>query len=317
MKITLISLDNWGFNDFIAKKLIENGNTVNHINFHSFEYKYPNFGVKIYNFFFKIVTGRNLKNIFYGKQILKNIQEIGVKQDLIITLKGDFIDPKYLLEFKKYTEKSIGFFNDNVKRYPKIKSVLPCFDKVYSFEKEDCKKYNLPFLTNWIYNEQRVTQKKEFNVFNISSKDKRLPLLEKIVASLKVNQVSYKIMVLDRKNKKQKSDIEFITSKYSLEEVSQFISKSETLLDINRPGQNGLSFRIFESLGLEKKLITTNSDVVNYDFYNPKNILVIDENNPEINSDFFESDYEKIPENIYYKYTMNGWIDQIIFDKKL
>lgn len=317
MKITLISLDNWGFNDYIAKKLMEDGNIVNHINFHSFEYQYPNLGIKIYNFFYKVVSGKNLKNIFYGKEIIMRLQEIGEKQDVILTLKGDFIDPKYLLEFKNYSSKSIGFFNDNVKRYPKIKTVLSCFDKVYSFEKADCKKYNLPFLTNWIYNEEKNTQKAEFNVFNISSKDKRLPLLEKIVTALKVNQISFKIMVLDRKNTKQHSDIQFIKSKYSLEDVSQFITKSKTLLDINRPGQSGLSFRVFESLGLEKKLITTNADVVNYDFYNPKNILVIDEKNPKITSEFFESDYQKIPQSIYYKYTMNGWIDQIIFEKKL
>jgi len=317
MRITLISLDNWGFNEYLAKRLKQNNHTVNHINFYDFQYKYAHLGIKVFNFFFKILTGRNLKNIFYGKKVIDRLRLIGEKQDVILTLKGDFIDSKYLYEFKNYGDKSIGFFNDNVKRYPKIKTVIPCFDKVYSFEKEDCKNFNLPFLTNWIYNEEKSNRMIEYNVFNISSKDRRLPLLENIANQLKASQISSKIMVLDRKKVSQQSDIEFIKTKYSLEAVSELISKSKTLLDINRHGQSGLSFRIFESLGLEKKLITTNADVINYDFYNPKNILVIDEHNPQIKSDFFESAYEKIPDAIYYKYTMDGWIDQVIFEKQL
>jgi hypothetical protein len=317
MKITLISLDNWGFNNHIAKKLIENGHVVHHIDFNSFLYKYPSFNIKIINFFYKIFSGRNLKNIYYGKEILKRLQKINEKQDVILIIKSDFIDPKYLIEFKKYTKTLTGFFNDNSKRYPKTKTVLSCFDNVYSFEKEDCEKYNLPFLTNWIYNEDKKNTKTEYNLFNISSKDKRLPFLQKIGAQLKAKNISFKIMVFDKKHNDNSSTIEFITSKYSLEEVSGFISKSKTLLDINRPGQSGLTFRVFESLGLEKKLITNNEDIVNYDFYNPQNILVINEKNLEIDTAFFETEYQKLPNAIYYKYSLNGWIDQIIFNKKL
>jgi DNA-binding NtrC family response regulator len=36
---------------------------------------------------------------------------------------------------------------------------------------------------------------------------------------------------------------------------------------------------VLESLGLEKKLITTNAEIIHYDFYNPNNILVIDDEN--------------------------------------
>ena len=64
--------------------------------------------------------------------------------------------------------------------------------------------------------------------------------------------------------------------------VEKLILKSKIIVEIQRNDQIGLSFRIFEALGYRKKLVTTNTDVVNYDFYNPQNILVIDENNIEI-----------------------------------
>ena len=84
-------------------------------------------------------------------------------------------------------------------------------------------------------------------------------------------------------------------------------------MDINRIGQIGLTFRVFESLGLDKKLITTNSDIKNYDFYNPNNILIIDERNPVISADFFKNEYEKIPDSILHQYTIDGWCENVIF----
>ena len=65
-------------------------------------------------------------------------------------------------------------------------------------------------------------------------------------------------------------------------------------MEIQRTEQVGLSFRIFEALGHRKKLITTNKDIVNYDFYHPQNILVVDENTIEIPEEFVTSPYVEI-----------------------
>jgi len=314
MRATLISFDNWGFNKHIADALESKGYVVNHIDFHQFVYKYPNFQTKVYNFILKNFLKKNLKNIYYGKEIIKKLQQIEKKQDVILIIKGDFIDSKYLKEIKKYTQKSIGYFNDNTFRCPKIIKAIPCFDAVFSFEKEDCKKFNLNFITNWIYAESPIDSNTnfEYEIFNISTKDKRLPILFKISKILGGKKINYKFLVLDKQNSSTIDGIEFFTNKISLDEVSTLIAKSKTLLDINRKGQNGLTFRVFESLGLKKKLITTNTDIINYDFYNPNNILLIEEKNPVIPTSFFESNYVDIPESILNKYTLDGWIERVV-----
>jgi hypothetical protein len=315
MKITIISFDNWGFNDHLKNALIQQGNTVNHINFYDFKYQYPNFRTKLYNFILKMVSNKNVKNIYYGNEILKKLEENNVIQDVILTIKGDFIDPKAILKFKKYTKKSIAFFNDSVSRFPKTKKVISCFDKVYSFEKDDCLKYNLKFITNWIYptptNNKGI---KQFQVFNISSKDKRFSLIEKIASILKEKKINSKIIIFDRKSKSQKpNNIEFISKQIPLTEVNDYLHASQVLLDINRRGQKGLTFRVFESIGLEKKLITTNTDIKNYDFYNPNNILIIDEKRPNLTLDFFKTEYVRIPEVIFKKYTLEEWINEVFY----
>lgn len=312
MKITLISLDNWGFNQHIADAMAEKGHTVHHINFNSFLYKYPSLRYKIYNFFLKIFLRKNLKHIYYGKEILKRLESFG-HQDIILTMKGDFIDSESIRAFKKHTDKSIAFFNDNVRRYPNIANVIPFFDEVYSFEKEDCKKYGLKFITNFIY-KQEVSNNISFkyHIFNISSKDKRSATIIKIAGQLKEKGILSKIIILDKKNKIKKNDfVDLIRKPIDLDEVNQYIQDSKVLLDIHRSKQSGLSFRVFESLGLHKKLITTNQDVKNYDFYNPNNIYVVENNEFAISEDFFETAYTPIPKEIYEKYTLDGWIKPV------
>src|SRR3972149_7301551 len=103
MRITLISNDTWGYNNNIALALKKKGHIVNHIDFNTFEYKYPNFGYKVYNFFLKAFLKKNLKNIHFGNEINKRLKKNGEIQDVILTIKADFIDPKSILEFKKYT----------------------------------------------------------------------------------------------------------------------------------------------------------------------------------------------------------------------
>jgi hypothetical protein len=312
MKITLISHDDWGFNRQIADELERKGHVVTNINFSNFKYKYPNFSYKIYNFFLKALLKKNLKNIHFGKKIIEHLKENKEKQDIILTIKGDFIDPENVLEFKKFTNKSIAYFNDNIYRCPKIIRVIPNFDEVFSFEKEDCEKYNLKFITNWIYTPKLETKKEfDYQIFNISSKDKRFPVISKIAADLKLKGIVYKIMVFDKKMITIDPNIEFISKHIQISEVNDYINAAKLLLDISRKEQKGLTFRVFESLGLGKKLITTNSDIKNYDFYNPNNILIISEENPIIPIDFFNNEYKDIPEFILKKYTLSNWVDVV------
>lgn len=316
MKITLISFDNWGFNQHIANTLEHKNHTVNHIDFSKFIYKYPSIFHKVYNFFLKTFFKQNLKTKFYGKCILEELEKNKEQQDLILTIKGDFIAPEFAKQIKNYTKKSVAFFNDNTKRCPKIIRVLPCFDEVFSFEKEDCEKYNLKFKTNFIYNFQEKTKseiKSDFEVFNISSIGKRSELIVKIAENLRKQHISYKFYIFDKKKKlKNNQFVESIQKTISLEDVNHFIAKSNVLLDIHRENQNGLSFRVFESMGLHKKLITTNSDIKNYDFYNENNILIIDSKNPEIPIEFIKKPYIEIPENILKNYKISGWFTKLI-----
>ena len=217
MRITLITLDNWGFNNHIAVALKQQGHNVHHINFDEFEYKYPNVFYKVYNFILKSVFKKNIKTNFFGKKVIENLEEIGEIQDVILVIKWDLINTKNVLKLKKYGKKTIAYFNDNTKRCTKILHVLPHFDEVFSFEKEDCKKYNLKFAPNWIYNSsiKNNTEKFAYQVFSIITKDKRLPILSKIATNLKLNDINYKIFVYTKSCKRKTGNIQIERCFYS------------------------------------------------------------------------------------------------------
>ncbi|MCH5599705.1 hypothetical protein [Niabella ginsengisoli] len=55
------------------------------------------------------------------------------------------------------------------------------------------------------------------------------------------------------------------------------LKSASYILDFENAEQNGLTFRVFESLYFEKKLITNSKLIYEYDFYHPNNIFVWDE----------------------------------------
>lgn len=313
MRITLISFDNWGFNEHIASSLKNKGHKVEHIDFSKFEFRYKNSIQRVYNFILKTFLKQNLKTKFYGQEIIKQLNKNSEKQDLILTIKGDFIAPEYAKQIKNYTSKSIAFFNDNTARCPKIIGVLDCFDDVYAFDKKDCEKYNLKFKSNFIYNFiENPKYTIEFDIFNISTLGNRTNLILKIANQLKLNQIKYKIIVYDKKEKLKNNLVTLISKPIALNQVNNYIESTNSLLDIHRENQQGLSFRVFESLGLQKKLITTNSDIINYDFFNENNILVIDSKQPIIPKDFFSKPYQEINKSILNNYLTDGWVNEFL-----
>jgi hypothetical protein len=215
-----------------------------------------------------------------------------------------------LIYLRGKTSEMTCFLFDGIENYKEQKKTVRFFDIVYSYDRKDVTKYNFKFLTNYIYDDEIQDDTIVQTVFNIASYDKRIPFLEKLANYLIDKNISYRFIAKNKK-KFNHSKIEIIDEYLSLKEVKKIIAKSLVLIDIQRGNQNGLSFRVFEALGYQKKLITSNSDIVNYDFYNKNNICVVSETNFEIPTDFFDSEYQVISEDIVSKYRLNSWILEV------
>ncbi|MFR8829834.1 MAG: hypothetical protein ACLVHC_00605, partial [Eggerthella lenta] len=95
------------------------------------------------------------------------------------------------------------------------------------------------------------------------------------------------------------------------EETEEVVSRSWCMLDSPQDGQRGLTMRTMECLGARRKIITTNEEIMGYDFYRKENVYVyrgrMDRKDP-----FFSSEYVDLPEDIYEKFSLRSWLETVV-----
>ncbi|MBW7675745.1 hypothetical protein [Chryseobacterium chendengshani] len=308
-KITLIYPFSYGYIDFVVKELKSYPEViVTDIKTDLIKYSYPNLPVKIWNGITKLF-GKNIKKEHFSNQILNKISE---KQDIIFVIRPDLLELSLLKKLKENTKSFIAYYYDSCKKYPKQIEISSFFNEIYSYEKEDIEKYNFIETSNFIYNEVIENEEIIYDIFNISSYDTRIDEIEKL--SNRLTDAGIKIyFVLFYFEKLVYKNLHSVTKYLSLQETKKLISQSKAMIDIQRKDQKGLSFRTFESLGYRKKLITTNEQVKNFDFYNPNNILIINSENINIEKikKFLDVPYIEISKDILAQYSLENFTKKI------
>lgn len=316
MKICLISFDFFSFDQNIALELKRRNIETHHIDISKYKYNYPNFLSKLNNFINKTFFKKNIKKIELEKDILRRLEKLG-HHDIILIMRPDQITIPTHLQIKAHTDKYITYIYDSSRRFS-INHLIKenIFDDIYSFDLSDCKKFGLKFITNYIYSEKKEiipASQTDNSIFIILSIDERLHLLNKIANYLSDNAIKYKFIIIGkRKPKNINPNIIYTSQPIFQEDLKNDLENFSIYLDLVRKGHNGLSFRIFEALAMQKKIITTNKSIRKYDFYTPNNILILDDKNPiAINPDFFNTPYEPLSDEIYHKYTIENWVKTV------
>lgn len=321
MKICIISFDYWNYDHHIVKKLQEKGIDASHINMGS--YRYKSFGERFRNALSKIFLNKNIKHIKRQQYVLDSLAKLG-PQDKILVLNPHNLDYETIKQIKSYTPYLISYLYDNLERFP-VEDKLDLFDKIYSFEDKDVKKYGFEKITNYNYLSDQPLQcdRIENDLFYITSYDKRrIKLLRKLASRLSTMKIKSKIIVVGKQVWKEKLRnfilkpsgyklIEFKDKPLDGNIVLEEYKKSKVIIDLMRDGQEGLSFRIFEAMAFEKKIITDNVSIQTYDFYNSANYLIVNHDLSNIEDQFFTLSYQKISKNLYQKYSLNHWVNRV------
>lgn len=188
--------------------------------------------------------------------------------------------------------------------------------RIYSFDKGDCKKYNFKFLP-MVYNfdNRQVTNSEvSKSVLFVGFLKDRANILSEIYSDLEKRDIKCDFYVLpSTKSDLLAKELPFkIEDKFlSYEKYKQKIKKVKAILEISQSDQIGLTIRAMESLYFNKKLISNNKDLLNYDFYNKNNIFIlgIDDNN--YLSEFLETEYQEIDNKILQQYNFTDCVQQM------
>ncbi|WP_326937598.1 hypothetical protein [Flavobacterium sp. PL11] len=309
-KIAIISTHSFGYIDFIVEKLNSNESVdLTYVNIDSIAFSYKNNFERLINLLTKIFFSRNLKEKNRTDYITEVIRNKGAF-DQIFIIRPDKLETEALICLRENAIEMSCYLFDGIENYKNQKKTLHFFDSIYSYDRKDVAKYNFIFLTNYIYDVVIENVIPKQLVFNISSFDKRFSFIQKTANYLEARDISFLFMI--RKGiESNENKITFIKNYLSIAEVKKYISESKILLDVQRENQQGLSFRIFEALGYNKKIITNNVDIVNYDFYDKNNIWVLSEGNYKIPNSFFETEYIPVAPEILHKYMLDSWLKTI------
>ncbi|MBD8083739.1 glycosyltransferase family protein [Chryseobacterium caseinilyticum] len=320
MKICLISFDFWHYDEHIVNKLKEKGVDAHHINIGAFTHK--NLSARLKNTFSKVFLGKNLKNVQRQNFIIDSLQKIG-KQNQILVINPEAIEERVHQVIRSSTDRNIAYLYDSMERNP-AEHILHYFDQVFSFDDNDVKKFGFEKINNYNYLKYTPAEQQnpELDLFYITSFDKtRIERLVNLSEKLRILNIKFKAIIAGKKSwkkrlqqiidKKLDKNFQFRRGNIPQTEVLKQYSKSKAILDFQRNNQAGLSFRVFEAMALEKKFVTDNQDIKNYDFYNPENILILNKDFSNIEKSFFETGYQKLPEDIHYKYTLDHWVNKV------
>jgi hypothetical protein len=267
----------------------------------------------------------------FDRYIAKLIRENeGTKFDYILICKGEAFTPLTINHLRNaYPGVKIILYLWDVMHLTKMDDVIASCDRVYSFDPGDvAKNKGLIFRPTFFVKEYKeVRDTKDYNndvVFIGTLFGKR-----------------YK-EILNFKNKFEAAGYRFLSYLYVpglIVYIKDFITKfpyisfkkihldplsvagtvdvlneTKAILDINYSFQQSLSTRAHEAMAARRKYITTNPEIKTYDYYNPNNIMVIDRQNPVVPKEFIESEFEPISDEILYKYSIPGLVDDLFND---
>lgn len=266
----------------------------------------------------------------YHRKILNETQ--GRHYDLIFFIRCEAFSRKTINTFRAQhpNAKMVVFFWDSFNNNKNSSHVYDLFDRAFCFDKYDCKQYGVLFKPLFYYDLyakiKKIEDYKYKTLFVGTLHSDRYKVVHEIESQLtRMGHKSfswfylpsqilfYRMRLKDKTIKNVDKDI----VKYSTLSLSQMVElyeQSEIIIDVQHPKQTGLTMRTFEALGARRKLITTNKDIVNYDFYNPRNILVVDRNKIEIPESFVEESFEDLPDELYKKYSLTRWLQEVLIE---
>lgn len=247
----------------------------------------------------------------YNK-ILNNYLDI----DYVLMIGGLYYSKEFinLVKEKNSKIKFIVFLWDKFSKEEIIK-IKEIYDEVYTFEKSDALENNIKWHPSfYIKKIKNVEKTLDFYFLGENRDRERYEYINNLYKYCKKNRLKNRVYLYSKKKVKNLNDKIIIYNKISYEENLENIKNSKVTFEKNIEKQSGLSLRSLECLGYETKLITTNKDIKNYDFYNPNNIFIV-ESIEEINKiplDFFIKPYEKVEEQILKRYSFKGFINDIL-----
>jgi len=266
----------------------------------------------------------SINNLYQNK-----LYEFGATHyDYIFVVNGQTLSKK-MLQFLRSnfpTSKTILYMWDSIKNRRSVVGNLNLFDETYTFDPQGYRDYGMKMRPLFFSKgfENPICQDHEYDLSFVGTAHcDRYSVIKKLSKNLNPSLSTFWYLFLQapwvfygyrlvKVSMRGAQLNEFNFKPLDKTKVESIFSTSKAILDIEHPKQTGLTMRTFEAMGAQKKLVTTNSLISNYDFFNVDNVCILDRTNPIVPQEFFEKPFRPLPKNVYQRYTIEGWLDEIM-----
>ena len=280
------------------------------------------------------------------KEIYTPLNNIGLRilRRIIIPIPGldSFFFGDWNKNLNEYTKIIINdaMFNNNILKYISKKNAvaskyvyytnavrnsrikpnnIPKDWRVYTFDISDSKEFDIEYSPEYYTEHQEnIKYDLKYDVCYVGADKTNVRLknlldIKEVLRKNKVQNFFHIFRVLKKYNKYELQETTNMFLKY--EDIQRIILESKCILELQMEGQSGCTLRTLVSMFLNRKLITNNKDIVNYDFYNPNNIFVIenaDDFKDRFNDilKFMRSPYQKLPDMVKNNYKFCKWLER-------
>lgn len=321
-KVLFIYISFFGYENEITNAIIKKGADVIAYDERFSNKKIVKITYRFFPFLSKIIS------FIYFFLIYQKVKKLD-KIDFLFVLKGEVIPYWFIKKIKsRFENASLIYYTwDSFKNNPNGVKIHEIFDKSFTFDIKDSQEFNLIFrpLFSVFYNKSVSKPNNYLAGTIITAHSDRIGVFNRIYNELGLNNIETKyylysrIKIIDRIKKTliKSSKIVLFDKPLTIKDSYEFLSDVKYVIDINHPQQTGLTMRSIEALVNKKKLITTNSNIKDYCFFNENNICVVDRLAIKISERFLNTDFLEYPEEIIQALTIDGWIEAIFSEEKL
>lgn len=223
------------------------------------------------------------------RAILHETRDVHV--DVLLIIKGENVPVWFVEEFTRLhpTTRRIFYTFDSMSNSSRGASLLPMMDRAFSFDRRDVARFGALEYKPLFYAPE----------FDAVDDEGDIQFLVSFVGTLHSDRYAHYRAVV-RNLPPSASDGYFYSparwfyaaqrlstpelrgaanhvkfDKLDRREVARRFARARAVLDVQRPGQSGLTMRTFEALATGAALITTNEAVVEEPFFDPQRIFVV------------------------------------------
>jgi len=306
---------NW--DGVIETELKNLGFTTTNISFYGDQFRYKNRFQRLKSFFIREVLGdraykTKLKFEANRGRLEQELDRLALA-DYALIIRPDVYPIEFIQRLRTKVKKLIGYQWDGLGRFPHVYDYIGLFDRFFVFDGNDLSAPLVLPITNYApvaLSHNLYDEALQSDVYYSGSYEKQrideLGHIIQVCRSLGLN-LKYRLHY-KRSFKLPAYGLETTTTPLAYDQNLRYAYNSKIILDLLNPVHHGLSFRFFEALLFDKKVITNNRQAAEYDFYHPDNIFIWDHSNVGELRAFIDRPYRPLPVGIKEKYSFTNWL---------